>query len=270
MRADVYPSALHLVRYGFLNAAADFRATYTWRSWLFGWLGRMLAQVLFFTGLGRVVDQPGAARYLALGNALMTCVVDTMAVVATTSGERRAGTLSLLVASPADPVWVFVGRSVHWPVSGVATALVALFGLGPFFGVTWSPAQVPLVVLLTVLTALGTYCVGLFLAVLVVNVPRLRNVVSNCAYLGMMAFCGVQVPVGFWPRGVGAAVQAVPLTHTLKALRALGDHRSTAQVLTPVLPAVLTGALWLAAAVVTFRWLVAVPARRAGTLDLSG
>ncbi|MEU6275038.1 ABC transporter permease [Streptomyces populi] len=260
---------LHLVRHGFLNAVADFKATYTWRSWLFGWLGRMLAQVLFFTGLGRMLDQPGAVRYLALGNALMTCVVDTMAVVATTSGERRAGTLSLLVSSPADPVWVFVGRSLHWPISGVTTALVALFGLGPFFGISWGAARIAPVVLMTVLTAVGTYCVGLFLAVVVVNVPRLRNVVSNCAYLAMMAFCGVQVPVDFWPRGVRAVVQAVPLTHTLRALRAVADGRPAAEVFGPVVPALLTAGLWLAAAVVTFRWLVAVPARRAGTLDLS-
>ncbi|MFF3919269.1 ABC transporter permease [Streptomyces sp. NPDC001852] len=265
----MYPSAFHLVRYGFLNAVADFKATYTWRSWSFGWLGRMLAQVLFFTGLGRVLDQPGAVRYLALGNALMTCVVDTMAVVATTSGERRAGTLSLLVASPADPMWVFAGRSLHWPVSGFATASVALFGLGPFFGVTWTTGQVPPVLLLIALTALGTYCVGLFLAVLVLNVPRLRNVVSNCAYLAMMAFCGVQVPVDFWPRGVGAVVQAVPLTHTLRALRAVSDNRPAAEVFGPVAPAVLAAGCWLVAAGVTFRWLVAVPARRAGTLDLS-
>ncbi|GAB2942232.1 ABC transporter permease [Streptomyces heilongjiangensis] len=265
----MYPSPFHLVRYGVLNAVADFKATYTWRSWSFGWLGRMLAQVLFFTGLGGMLDHPGAVRYLALGNALMTCVVDTMAVVATTSGERRAGTLSLLVASPADPMWVFAGRSLHWPVSGFATASVALFGLGPFFGVTWAAAQVPLVLLLIALTALGTYCVGLFLAVLVINVPRLRNVVSNCAYLAMMAFCGVQVPVDFWPRAVGAVVQAVPLTHTLRALRAVSDNRPAAEVFGPVVPAVLTAGCWLLAAVVTFRWLVAVPARRAGTLDLS-
>jgi ABC-2 type transport system permease protein len=258
-----------LVRYGFLNAVADFKATYTWKSWLFGWLGRMLAQVVFFTGLGRVLDQPDSVRFLALGNALMTCVVDTMAVVATTSGERRAGTLGLLVSSPADPVWVFAGRSLHWPISGTATALVALFGLGPLFGVTWSASQIPAVVLLTVLTALGTYCFGLFLAVLVVNVPRLRNVISNCAYLGMMAFCGVQVPLDFWPRGIQVSAQAIPLTHTLQALRAVNDGGTAAEVLTHVVPALLAAAFWLCAALATFRWLVTVPARRAGTLDLS-
>ncbi|MDO0925035.1 ABC transporter permease [Streptomyces sp. TG1A-8] len=257
------------MRYGFLNAVADFKATYTWKSWLFGWLGRMLAQVVFFTGLGGVLGQPGGVRFLALGNALMTCVVDTMAVVATTSGERRAGTLSLLVASPADPFWVFAGRSLHWPVSGTATALVALLGLGPLFGVTWHPSQIPPVVLLTALTALGTYCVGLFLAAVVVSVPRLRNVVSNCAYLAMMAFCGVQVPVGFWPSGLEALARAVPLTHTLHALRAVADGRPAADVLHPALLALLAGASWLGAAALALHWLVAVPARRAGTLDLS-
>jgi ABC-2 type transport system permease protein len=264
----MYPSAIHLVRYGFLNAMADFRATYTWKSWSFGWLGRMLAQVAFFTGLGQVIGQPGGVRFLALGNALMVCVIDTMAVVATTSGERRAGTLSLIVASPANPVWVFVGRSVHWPLSGTATSLVALFGLGPVFGLSWPPGQILPVVALVLLTAFSTYCLGLFLAVLVLNVPRLRNVVSNAGYLAMMAFCGVQVPVGFWPPAVRAAAQAVPLTHTLAALR-LVNAGAGAAAAWPALLAALTGAGWLLAALGAFRWLVSVPARRAGTLDFS-
>ncbi|MEW2514669.1 ABC transporter permease [Streptomyces sp. NPDC046870] len=264
-----YPTAPLLVRYGLLNALADFRATYSWRSWLFGWLGRMLAQVVFFTGLGRALGDPATVRYLALGNALMTCVIDTMAVVASTSGERRAGTLSLLIAGPADPVWVFVGRSLHWPASGVVTSLVALFGLGPVFGVTWRPAQVPGVVALVALTALATYCVGLFLAMIVLSVPRLRNVVSNCAYLAMMAFCGVQVPLGYWPAPVRWAAQAVPLTHTLRALRLVAEGAGWTAPLRPVTLALLAAVAWLLAAFATFRWLVAVPARRAGTLDLS-
>ncbi|MGW7413847.1 ABC transporter permease [Streptomyces sp. NPDC054863] len=264
-----HPRAPQLARAGLRNALADFRATYTWKSWLFGWLGRMLAQVVFFTGIGHVLEQPGAVRYLAVGNALMTCVIDTMAVVASTSGERRAGTLSLLVVSPADPVWVFVGRSLHWPVSGIATSLVALFGLGPLFGVFWQPAQIPLVVVLVAVTALTTYCVGLFLAMVVLSAPRLRNVASNCAYLSMMAFCGVQVPSSYWPDAVYGAARAVPLTHSLQALRALADGAAWTALVGPVALAVLTALGWLLAAFAVFRWLVAVPARRSGTLDLS-
>ncbi|WP_405773764.1 ABC transporter permease [Streptomyces sp. NBC_00859] len=263
-----FPSA-RLIRSGFRNAVADFKATYTWRSWLFAWLGRMLAQVVFFTGLGRAIGSPGEVGFLVLGNAMMTCVIDAMAVVATTSGERRAGTLSLLIASPSDPVWVLFGRSLHWPASGVATSVVALFALGPLYGIRWQAAQVPVAVALVFLTALGTYCVGLFLAMAVLNVPQWRNVVSNCAYLAMMAFCGVQVPASFWSPAVRVAAQAVPLTHTLSALRLVVGGAPLSAVAVEAAPALLCAAGWLLAAFGAFHWMVSVRARRLGSLDLS-
>lgn len=47
-----------VVRAAAANALADFRATYTWYSWTFGWLGRMLCQVTFFALIGSFLDSP--------------------------------------------------------------------------------------------------------------------------------------------------------------------------------------------------------------------
>src|SRR5436190_263902 len=129
------PQSLQIARYSAANAFADLRAIYTWRSWTFGWLVRMLAQVTFFTLIGKLIAQPAQMQFLVVGNALMTCAVEAMMVVASTSWERAVGTLALLIASPAKLTWVFVGRSLQWPISGTGTSVVALFTLGPAFGV---------------------------------------------------------------------------------------------------------------------------------------
>ncbi|MFD1050648.1 ABC transporter permease, partial [Kibdelosporangium lantanae] len=204
-------------------AYADFRATYTVRSWVFGWLGRMLAQVTFFTGAGAVFGRTEALAYLVIGNALMTCVMEAMMVVASTCWERDTGTLEPLCAAPASIGWVFVGRSVQWPVSGSATSLVALFGLAPWFGVRWDLSQVGPVVLLTLVTAAATYCFGLLVGSFVLAVPGLRNIASNVAYLVMMAVCGVVTPLTTWPPTIQAFAQLLPLTHGLEAIRAVHD-----------------------------------------------
>ncbi|MEV0266914.1 ABC transporter permease [Streptomyces sp. NPDC050617] len=247
------PGPAHIVLHSAANALADLRAVYTWKTWTFGWLGRMLAQVTFFALVATMLDRPGALTYLVLGNAVMTCVVESMMVVASSSWERFLGTMSLLSASPARLVWVFFGRSLQWPLSGAGTSLVALFALGPAFGVHWQAGKTPAVVLLVLLTALGSYCFGLFLAAVVVNLPGLRNIVSNSAYLLMMAVCGVQVPVSFWPQWVGVLAWPLPLTHTLSAVRELAGAGRMGITLTESGLALLVSAGWFAAAYLTFR-----------------
>ncbi|MDT8912747.1 ABC transporter permease [Amycolatopsis sp. PS_44_ISF1] len=244
-------SAITIIRHSAGNALADLRATYTWKTWTFGWLGRMLAQVTFFTYLGQAVGG-GQTGFLVIGNAVMTSVIEVLSVVASTTWERMTGTLVLLAAAPARPLWVFFGRSVQWPISGSGTSLVALFGLGPLFGVHWPVWQIAPVVALVLLNAFATYCFGLFLAALVLNAPGVRNLVSQSAYLLMMAICGVQIPLDRWPAAVGVIARGLPLTHGLAAIRAVAADGAPATVLAELGWTVLTGAAWLAAAYVAF------------------
>ncbi|MEU4212958.1 ABC transporter permease [Streptomyces sp. NPDC026206] len=259
---------MHIIRHSAANAFADMRAVYTWKTWTFGWLGRMLAQVTFFVLLGRLVAGPDHARYLVVGNALMTCVIESLTVVASSTWERAAGTLALLAAAPAKATWVFFGRSIQWPVSGAGTSLVALFVLGPAFGLSWSPGQIPVAAVLVVLTAVSTYFFGLFLAALVLNAGGVRNVVSNAGYLLMMAVCGVQVPVDYWPSWVGWIAEAVPLTHLLSALRSLTDGAGLATVSGEAAVGLFVGLAWLGAAHLAFESLLR-RGREAGTIDFA-
>ncbi|MEU1946561.1 ABC transporter permease [Streptomyces sp. NPDC059474] len=260
--------SLRVVRYSAQNAVADFAATYTWKSWLFGWLGRMLSQVVFFTLAGRLLGSPSLHRERFLGNSVMTCVVEAMMVVASSAWERRAGTLPLLVSSPAGLFEVFFGRSLQWVVSGIGTSFIALLALGPFFGVHWAPAAVPVVVVVLLVTSLGSYCFGLFLSVLVLQATQLRNIVSNVAYLAMMTFCGVQVPVGYWPAPIGWVAECIPITHGLRAMNALAAGGRADMVRQQVLEAALCGVFWILVANAAFR-LLAERGRRDGSIEYS-
>jgi ABC-2 type transport system permease protein len=246
------------------NAWADFRAVYTWYTWVFGWLGRMLAQVLFFTYLGRLVGSQEQVEFLVVGNAVMTCVIEAMMVVASTSWEKGLGTIPLLLAAPGSPFCVFVGRSIQWPVSGAGTSMVALLVLAPQFGVTWRPEQVAPLLGLVLLTAFTTYAFGLCLAVLVLLRSNLRNVVSNVSYLIMMAICGIQVPLSFWPAWVQGVARVLPVTHGVSAVRNL--HSGTPQaVILDAATAVVLAVFWLFLAGMSLRYIL-WRSRRGGLL----
>lgn len=260
---------LRIVGYSAVNAVADFRATYTAKTWTFGWLGRIVSQVIFFTLIGRLLDSPEATAYLLIGNAVMIAALEALYVVASTTWERRAGTLPLLVAAPSPLAPVFVGRSLQWLPSGIATALISMFGVGPLFGVTWSFAEGCVVALLVVVVSITTYCFGLFLAALVLRAMEWRNIVSNIAYLIMMAICGVMVPVSYWPAWVQAVAQALPLTHGLRAVRRIAaDGLVVGPIVLDCVMALGLAALWLALAAVALRWL-AEQGRRDGSIEFA-
>ncbi|AVV44170.1 ABC transporter permease [Streptomyces sp. ID05-04B] len=244
---------LRVIGYSATNAYADFRASYTWTSWTFGWLTRMLSQVCFFGLVGQMLGSAAQTRYLVLGNGVMACVIEAMTVVVSTSWERGHGTLPLLAAAPGDLGWVMLGRSLQWPLSGSATAMVSLLAVGPAFGVHWPLASIPALLGLVLLTAVSTYSLGLFVGAFVLAAPDARNIVFNTSFLLLMAVCGAEVPVTFWPGWIQAAATALPPTHGLAAVRALADGAPGTAVAVPALWALLTGAGWLAAALGAFR-----------------
>jgi ABC-2 type transport system permease protein len=269
-RRQRQPAATLLVlRYSAISAFADFSTIYTWRTWTVGWLSRVLCQVAFFALIGRLLGSPEQGRYLLVGNAVMIAALESLFVVASTTWERRAGTLPLLIAAPTAPVLVFAGRSVQWLASGTATALVSLCSLGLLFGVPLRPAAVLATVPLVVLVSVSTYCFALLPAALVLHAMDLRNVVSNLTMLTMMTICGVQVPVTFWPGWVQGLAAALPLTHGLTAVRAALAGAGASSVLPQAGIEAALAAGWLALAVLAFRRL-AERGRRDGSIEFGG
>ncbi|WP_394813407.1 ATP-binding cassette domain-containing protein [Streptomyces johnsoniae] len=82
----------------------------------------------------------------------------------------------------------------------------------------------------------------------------------------MMAFCGVQVPIGYWPPWIGRIADIVPLTHLLRALRGLTEDASSAYVFARAALGLLVGVLWLVMAHLAFASLLH-RGRRRGTVD---
>jgi ABC-2 type transport system permease protein len=241
---------------------------FTWRSWTIGWLSRVLCQVAFFALIGRLLESPEAVRYLLIGNAVLIAVLESALVVASTTWERRAGTLPLLVAAPTSPVVVFCGRSVQWLASGTASASIALLVLAPLFQIALPMPRALLAIPLIGLVSLSAYCLGLVLAGVVLRIMELRNVVSNVLWLTLALLAGVQVPVTFWPAWVGTVGWFLPVTHGLAGIRLLLDGAPMTAVATRAGLEVVVAMGWLTVATTTFRQLVE-RGRRNGSIEFA-
>lgn len=214
-------AALRVVGQSMTLGLAEFRTIYTLRSWLAGWLTRMLAQVAFFGTLGLLLHSSAAVQYLLIGNAVMLVCFEATIVVMSMSGERFQGTLVPLLSAANHPATVLLGRGLNWIVSGMVTSFVTLAILPPVFGV---PVTVPrLLGCVPILAVIGIsgYLYGSFLGGLALRFPHMDWLVLNVGFLLVMTFAGVNVPVSFWPAGIRALSNVLPLTHGLQAIRML-------------------------------------------------
>lgn len=247
---------------------ADFRAVTTWRSWIFGWLARLITQALFFTLIGLQLGSRSTVDYMAVGNTSVLACMEAMALPGLMVRERHAGTLSLHLASPRNYVASYLARYIYSPAFGIFSSIVGfVFVFGVFrIHLSWPGAAfVPLII---VLISISLYAYGFALASVVTGVPSLAMITTNLGYLMVMAFCGVNVPAKFWPTPVHAIFQAFPLTHGLTAIRELLAGAPTAAILENCLLEAAVGLGWLAAGATILTFLANV-SRRTGGFDRS-
>jgi ABC-2 type transport system permease protein len=225
----------------------DFRSVYTWRSWLAGWLLRMLAQVAFFGSIGLLIGSRAQIEYLLVGNAVVLVCLEATIVVISVAVERFQGTLPLFAASPTSPMLVYFGRGLHWIATGMVTSVVTLTLLPPLFGLPLSLPRVAACLPVLAVVAVCSYCYGSFLASLVARFPQFNWLALNVGYLTIMTVTGVNVPVAFWPGPVQAIANLLPVTHGLLAVRQLLDGGSLGAAAPQVGAELLVAAGWLAA-----------------------
>lgn len=256
---------LRIVRYAFLSGARDYGAIYTPKTWLTGWLLRVLAQVTFFALLGRLLRSPEQTWFLLVGNAVMLAAMEGVWALNMVIWERTAGTLPLLVASPTNPVVVLASRGTYLIGDGVLSALSALLLIGALFGLPMPWPRILLVVPLTVLVGASAYCLGTFLGGVLLGFRSLNNVVANVGLITVMTLCGVNVPLAAYPEPVAWVARFLPLTHGLIAVRDVLDGQLAAAAAQALAEAAV-GAGWFGACLLTFGWFIS-RGRRTGSLE---
>ena len=227
----------------------------------------MLAQTAFFSVLGLLLDSPDHVRFLLIGHAVAIGALAANWTIPASTWDRGDGTYPLLVIAPASMVPAIMGRTIIWLGNGVATTLVTFLILSVVFDVAFPWPQTLALVPLVFLTCASTYCLALFLGSVVTRQPRIRNMVLFFATATARAFCGVSVPVSFWPGWVETAVQFLPLTHGLHAIRLLLDKGAGGEILEAVALEILVGLGWLLLAVLTMDRM-AQAGRRDGSIEI--
>jgi ABC-2 type transport system permease protein len=258
-------SALRLF---FLGGLFSYRALFNWIrpiTYLTTMLGSPLFQILFFAYLGRFAGLRDDT-FFVVGNAVQVSAMSGIyAMTLTIANERNFGTLSPLLATPANRPAVFLGRALPVIANGLFVSAFG-FGVGLLlldFNLSWE--QVP--ALATVLVVTVTSCTGLGMLLGSIGL-RARDVffASNLVYFLMLLVCGVNIPVEELPAWLEAIGRAVPLTHGIEAAREIANGAALGDVSGLVWTELAIGLAYAAAAFGLFR-VFEVEGRRRASLE---
>ncbi|HWN22318.1 MAG TPA: ABC transporter permease [Gaiellaceae bacterium] len=253
------------LRVFFVGGRISYRALFNWISpgmYVTTMLGSPLFQILFFTYLGRYAGGQGDDFFI-VGNAVqVSAMAGIYGMVMGIANERQFGTLSPLLATPANRLAVFAGRGLPFIVNGLA---VSTFGfLSAWALLDFSPDSSVLPALAVVVTVTVVSCTALGALIGSIGL-RARDVffAANLVYFLMLLFCGVNVDVTDLPGWMEAIGRALPLTHGIEAARRVVAGETLGEVGGLVATEAMIGAVYAVAAYALFRLFEAEGRRRA-------
>jgi ABC-2 type transport system permease protein len=252
----------------FVGGLISYRALFNWlhpKIYIPTMLGGPLFQILFFTSVGRFSGVEDDS-FFVVGNAIQVCAMSSIyGMTMTIANERYYGTLSSLLATPANRFALFLGRAIPPIANGL---FVSSFGFGvglvvlDFRPPASSFSSLALVVFVTVIscTALGMLLGSIGL--------RARDVffASNLMYFLTLLFCGTNVPLEALPGWMQAIGRGLPLTHGIEAARAVAGGARLADVSGLVRTELLVGCAYAIGAYVLFR-VFEIEGRRRASLE---
>lgn len=178
-----------------------------------------LNQILFFTLLGIYAQGRESASFFVIGNAMqVTAISGIYGVTMSIGTDRWEGTLSYLFGTPANRLFLFLGRAFFHILDGMLGVVMGLAWGVLLLGLDLSkthPAALGLTILITTISTAG---LGLIMGCLSLIT---RNVffVNNTVYFLLLLFSGANIPIEALPSVLGSFSQVLPLTRGIAAAR---------------------------------------------------
>ena len=253
------------LRVFFVGGYLSYRALFNWMHpshYIPTMLGAPVFQVLFFVYIGRFAELEDDTFFVT-GNAVqLTAMAGVYGMAMTIGGERWTQTLSPLMASPANRLPLFLGRSLPLIVNGFITSAFAFFISWLLVDFELTASQLPALAVAVAVSAFSCTSLGLLVGAIGL---RARDVffLANLVVFSLLLFCGVNVPLDTLPDWMESVGRALPLTHGIEAAREIAAGASLSDVADLVWTELGIGVAYATVAYTLFRVFEVEGSRRA-------
>jgi ABC-2 type transport system permease protein len=225
-----------------------------------------LMYMLFFVLLGKYASGNDDATFYVVGNAMLTVTLSGIyGVSMSIDGDRFGGTLIYLFGTPANRLFLFVGRAFMHILDGILGIVIG-FGWGLIlFRLDLSQANLPALALIIVVTSLSTSGLGLVLGCLGLMT---RNVmfVNNTLFVLLWIFSGANVQLDSLPQWAQTISVFLPLTRGIDSARLVVAGAGWPDIMPILGGELLIGLMYIVLGFSLFQWFEH-QAKRRGTLE---
>jgi ABC-2 type transport system permease protein len=256
------------LRVFFHGGLTSYRALFAWLNpWIF--LPMLVAypvfQTVFFVYLGRTA---GVANdtFFVIGNSFVAAAITgVFGMGQGIAGERRFQTLSILLASPASRLALFLGRAVPTIVNGFVVAVIT-FALGAaLVGVTIDRSAYGGLALALVASCFACAALGMCIGSLTFR-TRSISVFADAIGGALLLVTGANVPIDRLPEVVQTLANYIPLTHGIHAARTLAAGAHISMALVQIRDELLVGLAYFTLGLLLLRYFER-DGRRAGSFE---
>jgi ABC-2 type transport system permease protein len=260
----------HNLRIFFQGAYLSYIALFAWLrpvTYMASKVIMPLNQMLFFTFLGISATGRDSASFYIIGNAIQIAAVSGIyGVTFSIGGERWTGTLGYLFGTPANRIFLFLGRAFFHIIDGMLGVAVAFVWGIVLLGLDLSNANLLALALTIVITTISTSGLGLLMGCLSL-ITRNIMFVNNTVYFLLLVLSGANIPLEVLPEGVRTLSYGLPLTRGIQAARILISGGTLSEVGSLLIGEALIGVVYTCVGYLLFRWFE-IQAKRIGSLEV--
>lgn len=241
-------------------------------SWIFYEIALPLLSVAAFVFVYRAMNAPPEfTGFVVLGGAMLAFRGNVLwAMGAQLFWEKREGTLEIYMMAPCSMVSILLGMAIGGILMTATRALATIVAGVVFFNVSFDLSQLPLLLIVFVLTMVALYGMGMLFASLFVMWGREAWHINNLMMEPVNLVSGLYFPVRVFGQALGFLFSLIPLTPGLDAMRQLlfpGQRLGLLAVEYELLILLALAIVFPTAAVYALRYMQAM-AKREGRLTL--
>ncbi len=259
---------IQALRLATVGGVLSFRALFAWYApsiFLSTMIAVPVMQTLLFVLIG---DWTGyqSREFFIVGNAFqVTAMAGIVGAATVIASERRFGTLSHIIGSPAQRWALFLGRSLPMAVTGLVSPWVIFTVALAIGGIDASIADVVAITPLLLAASFSGAALGLVVSAAALT-GREAFHLASLVYIGLLVVSGANVAFGDLPAVLQGIGFVAPITHSLQGARDFLSDPTIGFPLNQLLAEIGIGVAWLLVALILLR-IFEHRARVTGTID---
>ncbi|EJV74121.1 ABC transporter permease [Bacillus cereus] len=223
-------------------------------------------QLIFFSLLAGYIANTKDVTPWIVGNAFLSSVYNALfGVGLVLLDERRFGTLKMVIASPSNNFFIFIGRSLIHLIDAIFTVILCLLVGALLFNIDFSQANIFLLLLIIFCSMFAAMGLGLLIGSFGLLIRDINLVLNTMASL-LMILTGAQFPIKYLPYIFQDISRFIPITRGIEASKAVLHGESGFRVYQLIMEEFILGIIYMILGYISLR-VIEKLAREKASLD---